>query len=177
MRRVVSSSLAPSLLVLLLLCLAGCSANFYLQKTDDMPKEKVVLLELAPSWKISTLSLKIDGAEIPKKSGLEKVYLLPGEHEIEEEATGLGKCIRKGPVRYMEHYGTMRIYKTRIQCLQYDYVRWIRRGELVFEAGYAYDFPCHLTMLPVVAGELDESQALIEQVCRSGKKILRKKIE
>jgi hypothetical protein len=177
MKKNISYSLMRWFLILIFLWLAGCTPNFYLQNTNNMPKEQVVLLEFAPSWKIGTVSLKIDGMEIPKKSGLEKVYLLPGKHEIEEEATGLGKCIRKGPVRYMEHWGTMRVYKTRIECQAYEHVRWIRRGELVFEAGYAYDFPCHLTMLPVVVGELGESQKMSEQYCRSGNKILRKKIE
>jgi hypothetical protein len=177
MERIIAYSFKPIFFTLIILWFAGCTPNLYLQNTNNIPKEQVVVLELAPSWKIGTVSLKIDGTEIPKKKGLVKVYLLPGRHEIEEQATGLGKCIREGPVRYMEHWGTMRVYKTRLQCIQYEYVKWIRRGELVFDAGYAYDFPCHLTMLPVVAGRLGESQKMSERYCRSGENILRKKID
>lgn len=160
--------------LLIAAALVGCTPTLYLQQTEDVPKDRLVLLELAPSWKIGTARLTIDGMEIPKKKGLVNVYLLPGTHEIVEEATGIGKCLRKARVRYIDRSGNT--VKTQLECRERERVRWTRKGELEFKAGYAYDFHCYLTMLPVVDGELDEAQQIIMSVCRSGKIEIRRKI-
>ena len=160
--------------VSILLVMAGCTPKIYLQNTNKMPKEEVAVLRLFPSWAIGTNTLIIDGVEIPKNRHVRQVYLLPGIHEIEHDAHGLGKCIRYARVHYIGRTGAT--VKRQIECQQYERVKWVRKGELMFEASYEYDYSCYRHSFPVVKGRVGEAEEISKRVC-SRKESSKRKIE
>lgn len=134
-------------------CLAvtGCTSALYWQNTKDTPKQQLAALQLSKGWRGRTYSLKIDGREVPHDN-IERIYIQPGKHTIEEDARRVDRCTHRVHITYLDRKGNKAGTATR--CEQYSYSRRTRKGELNFEAGYEYNLlDFYVNLLPVVAGK------------------------
>ena len=137
--------------ILVALGVAGCTSALYWQNTQDLPKTQLVALTLSKGWRGRTYSLKIDGQEVPLEN-IERLYIRPGKHNIEEDARRVDRCIHRVHTTYIDRMGNT--VKKTLECDQYSYTRRTRKGELNFEAGYEYNLlDFYVYLLPVVAGK------------------------